>query len=1044
MKSIYYWSCSLLLSMLFIGTNTNAQIYNYEALSVYNGDFEMGNEAFVQDPDNNNKWSVNGIFLHVDKGADLANSGIVDTESFKGSHSLKLVTNTIDNYDCDLRLWGTALNGAGTYVFGFYAKGDQTYSELNINGILAKQSKYSGFISATKTAHKQIAIDEEWSFIFQEFTISDDNINNGYAFLGFNIDYKASPGRELYMDDMTLVKVNSPASNNVAYRNEFSDPIYINQILPIKTYIGIEEGALNVRTKDPDQYKTFFSNVGFGQQVSFKTNFDLEADKSYRVRFKLKVEDTEKLYPRLNGTIKKEKISDDFSCDIKLTYGSGGSDFIKKTTNINTLTSNEYAIYELVLTEAQTRTIQSVSISMGNNLNAYSGNIKIDDLSIEAITEVTLNVTDKVYTYAGMPRFPTVEVVGDNDMVTEDMIEFSFENKATGEITNEVTELGEYTYTVSVDKNGFIGSSTGTFTIKQRTTTVSISGGKEITYGGAPSFEFTFTNLLEGDKEIKRPTDDFVPPTVEIEKADNYDVGTYRLKIVGGSSKYYTFLYPQADDEGYHDALAVTKASATITAQNSTSVYGDDISASYIIDGLKEGEDESVIEVKPTLASDLSNADAGEYDITFQGASDKNYNFEYVSGMHTINKATATVTAQNSNSVYGEEVLTTYKIEGLKNNEDESVIDTKPTLASEITATDAGEYAVNYIGASDNNYDFEYVAGIHTISKATATVTAQNSTSVYGEDVLTTYKITGFINDEDENVVEVKPTLSNEFTGINAGEYAINYQGASALNYKFEYVAGTHTITKATITVTAQNSTSVYGEDAITTYQMSGFVNGEDESVIDVKPTLASIISNANAGEYNIIYHEASDNNYDFDYVAGTHTITKATPSIISEIVDTIDLTEETVLLSATSASDGIITYSVDDASLMTIDGNAGKLLMEGEVTITITMEEGTNYTALSAEHTLVITNDGDEKPEIPTSVDPNEIIVNVYPNPATNFISISTQVNKVVIYNTLGRVVATFNNNQKNYDVSHLSAGQYFVLINTPQGSITKKLMIQ
>ncbi|MBD0401918.1 MBG domain-containing protein [Flammeovirga sp. EKP202] len=965
MKSFYYWSCSLLLSVLFISINVNAQIYNYEALSVYNGGFEMGNEAFVQDPDNNNKWSVNGIFLHVDKGADLANSGIVDTESFEGSHSLKLVTNTIDNYDCDLRLWGTALNGAGTYVFGFYAKGDQNYSEVNINGILAKQSKYSGFISATKTTHKQIAIDDEWSFIFQEFTVSEDNINNGYAFLGFNIDYKSSPGRELYMDNMTLVKISSPASSSVAYRNDFTDPIYINQILPIKTYIGIDEGALNVRVKDPDQYKTFFSNVGFGQQVSFKTDFDLEADKSYRVKFKLKVEDTEKLYPRLDGTTKKEKVSDDFSCDIKLTYGSGGSDFIKKTTNINTLTSNEYADYELVLTEDQTRTIQSVSISMGNNLNAYTGNIKIDDLSIEAITEVTLNITDKVYAYSGSPRYPTVEVIGDNNMVTEDMITYSFKNQITGEVSNEVTELGDYDFTISVDQNGFVGSATGTFTIKQRTTTVSISGGKEITYGGTPSFEFSFTNLLEGDRDTMEPTNDFVPPTVEIETADNYDVGTYKIKIVGGSSKYYSFLYPEEDENGFHDEMIVTQATATVTAQNTSSEYGDQTNSSYIMSGLLNNEDESVIDQLPSLETDLSVLNVGEHTIDYNGASDNNYTFIYVSGTHTITKATATVSAQNTSSEYGEEITTNFIVEGLKNDEDVSVIDVLPTLTNDITATEVGEYTVEYQGASDENYNFEYVAGTHTISKAQLVVTTENSTSVYGETINASYTVVGFVNNENESVIDIAPTLSTDIEGSNAGEYEINHQGAS-------------------------------------------------------------------------------DNNYSFEYVAGTHTITKATPSIISEIVDTIDLTEETVLLSVTSASDGNITYNVDDVSLMTIEGNTGTLIKEGEVIITIIMEEGTNYTALSIEHTLVITNDGDENPEIPTSIDPSEIIVNVYPNPASDFISIEAQVNQVIIYNTLGRVVTTFDKAQKTYDISALSAGQYFVLINTPQGSKTKKLIVQ
>lgn len=64
-----------------------------------------------------------------------------------------------------------------------------------------------------------------------------------------------------------------------------------------------------------------------------------------------------------------------------------------------------------------------------------------------------------------------------------------------------------------------------------------------------------------------------------------------------------------------------------------------------------------------------------------------------------------------------------------------------------------------------------------------------------------------------------------------------------------------------------------------------------------------------------------------------------------------------------------------------------------------------------------------------------NDIHLNIYPNPATNFISVSSSevISKVEIIDLLGRVCISknYDDKQLNIDVSMLNAGQYFIRIN-------------
>ena len=153
------------------------------------------------------------------------------------------------------------------------------------------------------------------------------------------------------------------------------------------------------------------------------------------------------------------------------------------------------------------------------------------------------------------------------------------------------------------------------------------------------------------------------------------------------------------------------------------------------------------------------------------------------------------------------------------------------------------------------------------------TITAENKSMVYGDNVPTlTFTTTGAM-------LNGTPKLSTTATKTSAvGTYPINVGVGSVTNTKTTYVAGTLTITKAPLTITAKSYTIKQG-DALPTFEAeySGFKNNETVSVLTNQPTIKTTATSASEpGTYDIIVSGAAANNYDITYVKGTLTITKA------------------------------------------------------------------------------------------------------------------------------------------------------------------------
>ena len=110
------------------------------------------------------------------------------------------------------------------------------------------------------------------------------------------------------------------------------------------------------------------------------------------------------------------------------------------------------------------------------------------------------------------------------------------------------------------------------------------------------------------------------------------------------------------------------------------------------------------------------------------------------------------------------------------------------------------------------------------------------------------------------------------------GSYSITASGAAGSNYTIVYVNGSLTVTPASLTITANNQSKVYGAALpALTASYSGFINGDTVSNLTTPANLATTATAGSpAGSYSITARSAASSNYTFVYVNGSLTVPPA------------------------------------------------------------------------------------------------------------------------------------------------------------------------
>jgi hypothetical protein len=202
-------------------------------------------------------------------------------------------------------------------------------------------------------------------------------------------------------------------------------------------------------------------------------------------------------------------------------------------------------------------------------------------------------------------------------------------------------------------------------------------------------------------------------------------------------------------------------------------------------------------------------------------------------------------------------------------------------------------YPITLANGTAANYTITLVPGNLEVKKAALTVTADPKSRVYGSATAPDYSatITGFITGETltNSDVSGSPAFSTNATitsGVGGNPYKITPALGSLQsgNYSFSsFVDGNLTITKADLTVKAEDKTRIYGaNNPPFTFTYTGFVNNDGANAVQTLPTATSTaLVGSNIGTYPITPTGGLSANYNLLYSNGILTVTKAGTLIV-------------------------------------------------------------------------------------------------------------------------------------------------------------------
>ncbi len=363
----------------------------------------------------------------------------------------------------------------------------------------------------------------------------------------------------------------------------------------------------------------------------------------------------------------------------------------------------------------------------------------------------------------------------------------------------------------------------------------------------------------------------------------NSDAGEYEIKIPVSYKITWNSRYDFSVDVTYR--YKINKKTLTAKAVDATRIYGEpDPKFEIVYDGFIQGDNKSCITEEPfaTTETDMES-DVGDYPISLSGGSATNYDFAYIQGILTIDKANLMIRVNDVTKIYGEENPNfTITYNGLISKDKQ--IDSLTPIVFTTTATkqsSVGQYAVSASGASFKNYDVvDYKDGTLSISKAALVIKANDASRLYfDDDPKFTFTCSGFVNGDDENSLSKLPTFRTDATtNSSVGVYNIFPSSASSANYVISYEPGILTINKRTLNAKAVDASREYGDtNPAFKIQYDGFVNNETENdLISVPVTSCSATCYSTIGNYDINISGGSATNYELSHIKGVLSIIKA------------------------------------------------------------------------------------------------------------------------------------------------------------------------
>ena len=526
----------------------------------------------------------------------------------------------------------------------------------------------------------------------------------------------------------------------------------------------------------------------------------------------------------------------------------------------------------------------------------------------------TMTISPKVLSITAKPKTITYGDEPANDGVEYDSFADNEDASVLGGTLayaynySQYGDVGSYTITPSglTATNYNITFAPGTLTVDQKEVGLIWTNYDDLVYdGSAQKPTCGLTGVVN---------DDAVSAIVAGEQTNAGTGYTATASLTGAKAGNYKL--PTLATHTFDIAKKTVTVTSGITAENK--VYDGTTTATFdcssaVVTGLLEGDNLTVTAATGTF----DNKNVGENKtvtitgFTMGGTSGDNYK---AADTGNQTSSTANITQLEAVLAWSNDALTYDATAQVPTATVSNAVEgDNVTVTVTGAETNVGEsYTATATALSDANYKLptEGLTHTFTIIAAALTVTADAQTKVYGDDDPTlTYTATGFQGSETIDIM--KGALART-EGNNVGEYDITKGTLVAPNYTITFTSAKFTITPATLTVTADSQSKLYGAlDPEFTYTVEG-LKYEDTKEAVFEGTLSRAVGEE-VGIYAITQGSlTAGNNYTISFTGANLIISKAKLTITAK--------PKTITYGDDPANDGV-TYSgladTDDESVL-------------------------------------------------------------------------------------------------------------------------------
>ena len=294
----------------------------------------------------------------------------------------------------------------------------------------------------------------------------------------------------------------------------------------------------------------------------------------------------------------------------------------------------------------------------------------------------------------------------------------------------------------------------------------------------------------------------------------------------------------------------------------------------------------------------LNSLTAAMHSITASYAGNVSYDVS-TSGVlsQQVNQATLTITAGNTNKVYGNTVtLAGFTTSGLTNSD--TVTGVTLTSGGAASTATVGSYAIavtNAFGSGLGNYTISYVAGTLAVTPLPVVLNGTRAYDGTTNAAAANLFVTNTANGDLLTVTNGPGGLASANVGTNAitSFGSLSLDNGAGTNYTLTGASGAMIITNTPLTITANNDRKVYGNlgssygAGLTNFTSSGLENGETIGTVTITTSDTPPGTGATdpVGNYDLTPSAATGGtfnptNYLITYNNGTLTVVQASTSV--------------------------------------------------------------------------------------------------------------------------------------------------------------------